>query len=209
MSARNLALSLTSPSYSVLVKVSATSASSTGASRFTCASFQTCSSTISLFSASEVWARAWPAEPSASRRKQQKVRIMSRTYPSPPHVKRTPPKHNSPSPARAMQKHEWVVTEVTESGLPLSDWGGVSTFCFEFRNARVLRPSKTFGRRPPLKRPAQQRGPNRKSRAHGRQHHQASLFQLALLNRRIHGQRNRAGGGVAVSFDIDDHTLWP
>src|SRR3984957_14761362 len=158
MSARNLALSLTSPSYSVLVKVSATSASSTGASRFTCASFQTCSSTISLFSASEVWARAWPAEPSASRRKQQKVRIMSRTYPSPPHVKRTPPKHNSPTPARAMQNHEWVVTEVTESGLPLSGFffptGEESApFASNSETPACLRPSKTFGPAAPPQQP--------------------------------------------------------
>src|SRR5271155_455653 len=60
---------------------------------------------------------------------------------------------------------------------------------------------------PLSKRPAQQRGANRKSRAHRRQQHQASLLQLALFDRRVHGQRNRAGGGIPVLFDVDDHTL--
>src|SRR5581483_10119501 len=50
-------------------------------------------------------------------------------------------------------------------------------------------------------------GPNRKSRAHGCQHYQTSLLQLAFLARAVHGKRDRTGGGVSVTVNIDDHAL--
>src|SRR5438477_9166182 len=97
MSARNFVLLLTSPSYSVFVKCTPTRASSTGASRFTCASFHKCSSTNNLLSCelSGFWAAPALTRPIVNRKRQQTFRIMD-----PLHQRRlmgrTQRKHSSP-----------------------------------------------------------------------------------------------------------------
>src|SRR5580658_503473 len=79
MSARNLALSLTSPSYSVLMNWLPIMASRTRASRFTWASFHRCSmirSLVSCESSFDFWAVAWLITARASRRQQHVARSM-------------------------------------------------------------------------------------------------------------------------------------
>src|SRR6516162_506181 len=76
MSARNFCLSLISPSHSVFTNRLETSASSAAESRFTCASFQRRSRTMSLLSrGSACWA-ASPMEPSNKIKQQETVRII-------------------------------------------------------------------------------------------------------------------------------------
>src|SRR5580698_4447166 len=80
MSARNLALSLTSPSYSVLMNWLPTMASRTRASRFTWASFHRCSMIrilVSCESSFDFWAAAWLSEMRASSRQQHVARSIA------------------------------------------------------------------------------------------------------------------------------------
>src|SRR5580693_1847382 len=80
MSARNLALSLTSPSYSVLTNSLPIIASRTRSSRFTWASFHRCSMTRSLVSCEssfDFWAPAWLSETRASSRQQHVARSIA------------------------------------------------------------------------------------------------------------------------------------
>src|SRR5271170_6584963 len=79
MSARNLALSLISPSHSVLTKAAPIKPSSARESRLTCASFHKCSITSSLVSwesSLALWAAAGPSEKTANNKQQQVERSM-------------------------------------------------------------------------------------------------------------------------------------
>jgi len=59
----------------------------------------------------------------------------------------------------------------------------------------------------PLERPTQQRRSHGEPGAHRRQHHEASLLQLALFQGGIHRQRDRPCRGVSVAFDVHDYGL--
>src|SRR5271169_1233189 len=116
MSARNLCLSLISPSHSVFTNRLETKASRADASRFTWASFHRRSRTSSLLSrGSACWA-ASPSEPRASRRQQQ---IVARFIPvharRHPYVGRTFQNDSSTDDGQAIEMHPGAVTNVTEN----------------------------------------------------------------------------------------------
>jgi hypothetical protein len=58
-----------------------------------------------------------------------------------------------------------------------------------------------------LNRPTQQRRANCESRTDRGQKHQVALLQPTFLARRLHGQRNRSRGRIAVAINIDDYAL--
>ena len=58
-----------------------------------------------------------------------------------------------------------------------------------------------------LKLPPQQRRPNRKTSANTGQQYQVALLQPAILQRRVHRQRNRRCRRIPIAVDIDHHML--
>lgn len=73
-----------------------------------------------------------------------------------------------------------------------------------FRNARFF-PGPRSRRHPASALPAKQSRPYREACADACDQHKVAFLQLALFARRLHGQRNRPGGGVAEAIDVDDH----
>src|SRR5712692_7337790 len=60
-----------------------------------------------------------------------------------------------------------------------------------------------------LIRPAQQGRADRESCTDGRQQHQITLLEPALLACGFHGQRDGSGCGIAVAVNVDDHAFRP
>src|SRR5579864_496087 len=118
ISARNLCLSLISPSHSVFTKRLETSASNAAASRFTWASFQRRSRTRILLSRGSACCAAIPTEPAARRRQQRIDRIMQVHARRHPYVRQAFIDNTSALFGDAMEKHEGELRTSWQTGRP-------------------------------------------------------------------------------------------